>query len=81
MHYNNVNVSNMMITFNHRSDLNYRLNNHYCGEKQCRCEFNSLRVQFGMALCILKLTFDQAMCDQAHRRVQFSQSSTRFGNR
>ena len=42
-------------------------------------EFNSLRVQLGMALCRLKLTSDQAMCDQAHRRVQFSQSSTRNG--
>ena len=42
-------------------------------------EFNSFRVQLGIALRRLKLAFDQARCDQAHRRVQFFQSSTRKG--
>ena len=40
-------------------------------------EFSSVRVQVGNATIRLKLTSDQARCDQARGRVQFCQSSSR----
>ena len=40
-------------------------------------EFSSVRVQVGNATIRLKLTSDQARCDQARGRGQFCQSSSR----
>ena len=40
-------------------------------------ELSSVRVQVGNATIRLKLTSDQARCDQARGRVQFCQSSSR----
>ena len=47
------------------------------GAIRLREEFSSVRVQVGNATIRLKLTSDQARCDQARGRVQFCQSSSR----
>lgn len=39
--------------------------------------FSSVRVQVRNATIRVKLTFDQARCDQASGRIQFCQSSSR----